>query len=228
MLVVGALGGDRRARAAVQAHRPDRARARCRSSRISQAHRMRRHDASARGALRCVARALALLAALAAPQRCRAGAAPPRPTASAPRRAAPAPAPAAQIRLALQHVGGNPPFALVGARIVVRGDRHARTSPGRRSRSSFYRDGRKVGVQDASACSRSATARAVPRRLLEPLRAGSLQARAAHDATAAAGRLQRALAQRPLRQPEPRPGRAAGSRCGCCSPSWTRCTTRCR
>ena len=60
---------------------------------------------------------------------------------------APAPAPVAgQIRLVLQHVGGSPPFVLLGQRVVVRGV----VTPyvgGQRVKVGFYRDGREVQTQ---------------------------------------------------------------------------------
>lgn len=59
----------------------------------------------------------------------------------------PAPVPVAgQIKLVLQHVGGSPPFALLGQRVVVRGV----VTPyvgGQTVKVSFYRDGRKVQVK---------------------------------------------------------------------------------
>jgi len=62
----------------------------------------------------------------------------------------PAPAPVSgQIRLVLQHVGGSPPFALLGQRIAVRGI----VTPyvgGQTVKVSFYRDGRKVAVKTVS------------------------------------------------------------------------------
>jgi peptidoglycan hydrolase-like protein with peptidoglycan-binding domain len=72
--------------------------------------------------------------------------APPAPPAPTP----PPPAvPAGRIKLGLQKVGGSPPFAFVGGRIVVRGI----VSPyvaGQTVKVSFYRDGRKVAVQTVS------------------------------------------------------------------------------
>jgi peptidoglycan hydrolase-like protein with peptidoglycan-binding domain len=67
--------------------------------------------------------------------------------------APPPPAPATpvagHIKLVLQRVGGSPPFALLGRRIVVRGI----VTPyvgGQRVKVSFYRDGRKVQVKNVS------------------------------------------------------------------------------
>jgi L,D-transpeptidase-like protein len=54
-----------------------------------------------------------------------------------------------QIRLVPQHVGGSPPFALLGQRIVVRGI----VTPyvgGQSVRIGFYRDGRQVQTQTVS------------------------------------------------------------------------------
>ncbi len=72
------------------------------------------------------------------------------PTTSTPTPTSPAPSPVAgQIRLVTQHVGGSPPFALLGQRIVVRGI----VTPyvgGQTVKVSFYRDGRKVQVKTVS------------------------------------------------------------------------------
>jgi peptidoglycan hydrolase-like protein with peptidoglycan-binding domain len=74
------------------------------------------------------------------------------PPAPAPAIPAPAPSPApvaGRIELKLEKVGGSPPFALVGGRIVVRGI----VSPyvaGQRVKVSVYREGRKVGVKRVS------------------------------------------------------------------------------
>ena len=62
----------------------------------------------------------------------------------------PPPAPVAgHVKLVLQHVGGSPPFALLGQRVVVRGV----VTPyvgGQTVKVSFYRDGRKVQVKNVS------------------------------------------------------------------------------
>ncbi len=62
----------------------------------------------------------------------------------------PAPVPVTgQIKLVTQHVGGSPPFAMLGQRIVVRGI----VTPyvgGQTVKVSFYRDGRKVQVKTVS------------------------------------------------------------------------------
>jgi peptidoglycan hydrolase-like protein with peptidoglycan-binding domain len=62
--------------------------------------------------------------------------------------ATPAPASAApgQIKLVLQKVGGSPPFAFVGGRIVVRGIVVPYVG-GQTVKVSFYLEGRKVGVK---------------------------------------------------------------------------------
>jgi len=79
----------------------------------------------------------------------------PAPAASAPAPVtppapAPTPAPAAgQVKLELQKVGGSPPFALVGARIVVRGIVTPYVA-GQTVKVSFYLEGRKVGVKTVS------------------------------------------------------------------------------
>ncbi len=69
---------------------------------------------------------------------------------------APPPAPtipaapvAGHVKLALQHVGGSPPFALLGRRVVLSGV----VTPyvdGQKVKVSFYRDGRKVQVKSVS------------------------------------------------------------------------------
>jgi peptidoglycan hydrolase-like protein with peptidoglycan-binding domain len=56
-----------------------------------------------------------------------------------------APAPE-QVKLALHKVGGSPPFALVGGRIVVRGVVTPYVA-GQTVKMSFYLEGRKVGVE---------------------------------------------------------------------------------
>ena len=101
----------------------------------------------------------------------------------APTTPTPAPAPtlvAGRIQLVLQRVYGSPPFALAGGRIVVRG----LVTPyvvGQTVKVSFYRAGRKVGVERVNVLADrgvgqfhiSFTSRD----------AGLLQARAAHYAT---------------------------------------------
>jgi peptidoglycan hydrolase-like protein with peptidoglycan-binding domain len=72
--------------------------------------------------------------------------APPVPAAPA----APAPAPAAgKLRLVLQHVGGTPLFAPARKHIVVRGI-VVPYVPGQTVELSFFRDGKKSGVQSAA------------------------------------------------------------------------------
>ncbi len=96
------------------------------------------------GALRKLALLVALCCATAAPTAALAAA----PTAPAP--AAPT-APGANvvaghIELVAQHVGGSPPFALIGQRIVIRGI----VTPyvgGQTVKVTFYDDGRKVAVK---------------------------------------------------------------------------------
>jgi peptidoglycan hydrolase-like protein with peptidoglycan-binding domain len=71
-----------------------------------------------------------------------------QPVSPAPGLVAPAPV-AGTMKLVLQKVGGSPPFALVGGRIVVRGI----VTPyvgGQTVKVSFYREGRKVEVNTAS------------------------------------------------------------------------------
>jgi peptidoglycan hydrolase-like protein with peptidoglycan-binding domain len=72
--------------------------------------------------------------------------------AAAPVAAAPAPAAAVvsgRISLQLQKVGGSPPFALVGGRIVVRGVVWPYVG-GQAVKVSFYREGHKVDVKTVS------------------------------------------------------------------------------
>jgi peptidoglycan hydrolase-like protein with peptidoglycan-binding domain len=105
--------------------------------------------------LRTIPLAIALSTALAASAPALAASAsapvtPSMPTAPTPPPPPPAGAPVAgQVRLVLQKVGGSPPFALVGGRIVVRGI----VTPyvgGQTINVSFYRDGRKVAVKTVS------------------------------------------------------------------------------
>ena len=109
----------------------------------------------------------------------------PSPPAPTPAPAIPAPAStpdpvAGQLKLALVKVGGSPPFALVGGRIVVRG----LVTPyvaGQTVKVSFYLEGRKVGVKTVSVLA----GRGVGQFQLgfSSRDAGLLQARAAHYAT---------------------------------------------
>src|SRR5438309_11368958 len=70
----------------------------------------------------------------------------PAPPAAPPAPPAPPPAPAApRLLLSLQRVGGKPPFALVGGRIVVRGVVWPYVAE-QAVKVSIYRDGRKVAV----------------------------------------------------------------------------------
>jgi peptidoglycan hydrolase-like protein with peptidoglycan-binding domain len=110
-------------------------------------------------------------------------AAPASSSAQAPSAPAPAvqPAPPGHIKLVLQRVGGNPTFALVGARIVVRGIVTPYV-PGQTVKVSFYRDGRKVGVREAAVV---ALANGTGQFHLgfQSADAGRVQARAAHYLT---------------------------------------------
>ena len=91
-----------------------------------------------------------------------------------------APAPG-QVELALQKVGGSPPFALVGGRIVVRGV----VTPYVASQTvqvSFYLEGRKVGVETVGVLAgRGGAGRFQVG--FSSRQAGLLKARAAHYAT---------------------------------------------
>jgi L,D-transpeptidase catalytic domain len=100
----------------------------------------------------------------------------------------PAPAPAVvagRISLQLQKVGGSPPFALVGGRIVVRGV----VTPyvgGQMVKVSFYREGRKVEVKTVSVLAIGNGAGQFHINFSSHY-AGLVQARAAHYATAQQG-----------------------------------------
>jgi peptidoglycan hydrolase-like protein with peptidoglycan-binding domain len=99
----------------------------------------------------------------------------------------PAPAPAVTapvaglLRLALEKVGGSPPFALVGARIVVRGVVTPYVA-GQAVRVSFYLEGRKVGMETVGVLAgRGSVGRFQVG--FSSAQAGLLKARAAHYAT---------------------------------------------
>ncbi len=105
---------------------------------------------------------------------------------------APAPAPASgQVKLELQKVGGSPPFALVGGRIVVRGTVTPYVA-GQTVKVSFYLEGRKVGVETVGVLARPRRHGPVPGRLLQPSGGARKGARRALR-HAPAGRVQRAL-----------------------------------
>ncbi len=100
---------------------------------------------------------------------------------------APVPTPAApaagRIKLVLQKVGGNPLFAIVGQRVVVRGIVTPYVS-GQTVKLSFYREGRKVGVKrvNVRAMGNGAAQFHIG---FTSADAGLLQVRAAHYATPA-------------------------------------------
>ncbi len=102
--------------------------------------------------------------------------------------AVPAPTPPAvsgSISLQLQKVGGSPPFALVGGRIVVRGV----VTPyvgGQTVKVSFYREGRKVEVKTVSVIAIGNGAGQFHINFASHY-AGLVEARAAHYATAQQG-----------------------------------------
>jgi peptidoglycan hydrolase-like protein with peptidoglycan-binding domain len=110
------------------------------------------------------------------------------PPAAVPAPAVPAPAPAVvpgRISLQLQKVGGSPPFALVGGRIVVRGV----VTPyvgGQTVNVSFYREGRKVEVKTVSVIAIGNGAGQFHINFASHY-AGLVEARAAHYATAQQG-----------------------------------------
>jgi peptidoglycan hydrolase-like protein with peptidoglycan-binding domain len=136
------------------------------------------HD-SPRGALglRRLALPLAVLGGLAAT---------PAPAFAEAAPGSPSPAPAAgAMRLALANVGGSPPFALVGSRIVVRGS----VSPyvaGQTVDVGFYLEGRKVAADAVSVLPVAGGAGRF-RVQFSSHYAGLLQVRAAHAATAQQG-----------------------------------------
>jgi peptidoglycan hydrolase-like protein with peptidoglycan-binding domain len=89
------------------------------------------------------------------------------------------------MKLVLQKVGGSPPFAIVGGRIVVRGI----VTPyvgGQSVKLSFYREGRKVSVKRVSVLAIGNGAGQFHVSLSSP-DAGLVQVRAAHYATAQQG-----------------------------------------
>jgi len=110
-------------------------------------------------------------------------AAAPTPSSPTTPQAVPTPASAApgKIKLVLQKVGGSPPFALIGGRIVVRGIVIPYVG-GQKVKVSFYLQGRKVGVKRVSvlAIGNGAGQFHISYASGSP---GLLQARAAHSAT---------------------------------------------
>jgi hypothetical protein len=128
--------------------------------------------------------AVALLSGAAAAQGATAATAPSSP--AAPATPTPVPAPSAppavaQVRLTLAKVGGSPPFALVGGRIVVRGTVTPYVA-GQTVQVSFSLDGRRVGAESADVL----PVRGGPGRFqvgFSSRTAGLLQARVAHAAT---------------------------------------------
>ncbi len=111
------------------------------------------------------------------------------PTAAPSPPAAPASAPtpasspvAGTVKLVLQKVGGSPPFALVGRRIVVRGIVTPYVA-GQTVKVSFYLDGRKVTVSSVSVLPVAGGAGRFNVKFSSHY-AGLVQARAAHYATA--------------------------------------------
>jgi peptidoglycan hydrolase-like protein with peptidoglycan-binding domain len=95
--------------------------------------------------------------------------------------ATPAPAPG-QVRLTFQRVGGRPPFALVGRRIVVRGV-VAPYVAGQSVSVGFYVDGHPMGTKVVSVLAGSSGAGSFQAGFTSNY-AGLLQARVVHAATA--------------------------------------------
>jgi peptidoglycan hydrolase-like protein with peptidoglycan-binding domain len=127
---------------------------------------------------------LALLATVACLAACPAlASAAESPASTTPVASTPAAAPAAgKLKLVLQHVGGNPLFAAVGSRIVVRGVVLPYVA-GQSVKLTFYREGKKVGVQTASV---EALANGAGQFHVDftSRQAGRYEARAVHYATA--------------------------------------------
>lgn len=129
-----------------------------------------------------VALLFALVCLLAAPTAAGAEIVPPSttPSTSTPTPLPPTPA-AGRIKLVLQKVGGNPLFAIVGQRIVVRGIVTPYVA-GQTVKVSFYREGRKVDVKRVSVLAVGNGAGQFHINFTSA-DAGLLQARAAHYAT---------------------------------------------
>jgi L,D-transpeptidase catalytic domain len=113
------------------------------------------------------------------------------PATSAPSSSAPAPSPSpsaatGRVKLTLRHVGGNPPFALVGRRIAVRGVVTPYVA-NQTVQVSFYRDGHVMLRKTVSVLPAGAGAGAGWGRFQAGYRshfAGRVQVRASHRATA--------------------------------------------
>src|ERR1035437_10002760 len=108
------------------------------------------------------------------------------PVAPAPTEVPAPPAPAAgSMKIALVRVGGSPPFALIGARIAVRGS----VSPyvaGQTVKVSIYRQGRKVAVKILSVLPAAGGAGTFSLNFASA-HAGEVDIRAAHYANAQQG-----------------------------------------
>jgi peptidoglycan hydrolase-like protein with peptidoglycan-binding domain len=107
---------------------------------------------------------------------------PPAPQPTSPTVPTPASAAPGKIKLVLQKVGGSPPFALVGGRVVVRGIVLPYVA-GQVVKVSFYLEGRKVGVKTVSVLALGNGAGQFHISYASGS-SGLLQARAAHSATA--------------------------------------------
>jgi peptidoglycan hydrolase-like protein with peptidoglycan-binding domain len=137
----------------------------------------RPHHTAGTRAVAATLSALAVLAAL--PAVVLAAPSAPAPAATGAPVAAPV---AGTMRLTLQHVGGKPLFALVGARVVVRGS----VSPyvaGQRVEVGFFLDGRKLAASSVNVLAAKGSTGSF-RASFSSRYAGSLQARAGHAATA--------------------------------------------
>ena len=125
----------------------------------------------------------------------------------------------------LQKVGGTPPFAIAGRRVVVRGIVIPYVA-GQTVKVSFYRDGRKVAVQTVCVLPIGNGAGQFHLGFTSHY-SGLVQARAAHYATPqqarSAGAHAASASSTRTSAPAPR-----GRRCACCSRSSGTCTTPCR
>jgi hypothetical protein len=93
------------------------------------------------------------------------------------------PPPAPTLRLVVQNAGGRPPFAIVGAHILVRGF-VAPYVAGQKVKLSFYRDGRKIAVKTFGLAPRANGSGEFHASFASRI-AGLVQARAVHYATEA-------------------------------------------
>jgi L,D-transpeptidase catalytic domain len=122
--------------------------------------------------------------------------------------ASPPPA-GARMQLLVQHAYGSPPFTLVGAKIAIRGIVTPYVA-GQQVKLSVYRDGRKVAAKALRVLPGSAGTGQF-RVMLSSARAGLVQVRAAHYATAQQALLSARSAGVHFASPNLGPGAAGGS-----------------